>query len=160
MSGQSVVVGRSAIGRGVFAAQYFQPGQPILTFGGLVLSTSEMLALGPDRAYALQVGPVFVPSPDGLLPFPIPPEILTRTMSAGKERLEECARAVEGEPVLLEGRIDEALRQLVEARDAALVVIGSRGESGLRRLLFGSSAERIVRQLRCSVMVVPLNGGT
>ena len=57
MSGSSVVVGASAIGRGVFAAQYFQPGQPILTFGGPVLTTPEMLALGPDRAYALQVGP-------------------------------------------------------------------------------------------------------
>ena len=57
MSGPSVVVGASAIGRGVFAAQYFQPGQPILTFGGPVLTTPEMLALGPDRAYALQVGP-------------------------------------------------------------------------------------------------------
>jgi uncharacterized protein len=57
MSGPSVVVGRSAIGRGVFAAQYFQPGQPVLAFGGPVLTTGEMLALGPDRAYALQVGP-------------------------------------------------------------------------------------------------------
>ena len=57
MSGPSVVVGASAIGRGVFAAQYFQPGQPILTFGGPVLTTPAMLALGPDRAYALQVGP-------------------------------------------------------------------------------------------------------
>jgi uncharacterized protein len=56
MSGPPVVVGRSAIGRGVFAAQYFQPGQPILTFGGPVLTASEVLALGPDRAYALQVG--------------------------------------------------------------------------------------------------------
>jgi hypothetical protein len=56
MSGQSVVVGRSALGRGVFAAQRFQPGQPILTFGGPVLATPEMLALGPDRAYALQIG--------------------------------------------------------------------------------------------------------
>ena len=57
MSGQSVVVGRSAIGRGVFAAQHFQPGQPILTIGGPVLAAPEMLALGPDRAYALQIGP-------------------------------------------------------------------------------------------------------
>ena len=56
MSGPSVVVGASAIGRGVFAAQYFQPGQPILKFGGPVLTASEVLALGPDRAYALQVG--------------------------------------------------------------------------------------------------------
>ena len=53
----TVVVGRSALGQGVFAVQHFQPGQPILTFGGPALATPEMLALGPDRAYALQVGP-------------------------------------------------------------------------------------------------------
>jgi hypothetical protein len=57
MSGPSVVVGRSAIGRGVFAVQHFQPGQPILTFGGSVLTMPEMLAVGHDRACALQVGP-------------------------------------------------------------------------------------------------------
>lgn len=56
MSGPSLMVGRSAIGRGVFAGQYFQPGQPILTFGGRVLTRSEMLALGPDRVYALPIG--------------------------------------------------------------------------------------------------------
>jgi hypothetical protein len=56
MSGQTVVVGRSAIGRGVFAGRYFEPGEPILTLGGPVLAAPELLALGPDRAYALQIG--------------------------------------------------------------------------------------------------------
>lgn len=55
MTGHSVVVGRSAFGRGVFAARYFEPGQPILTFEGPVLGPPEMLALGPDRVYALQI---------------------------------------------------------------------------------------------------------
>lgn len=57
MSGSTVVVGRSALGRGVFASRHVEPGQPIFTFAGPVLRTPEMLALGPDRAYALQVGP-------------------------------------------------------------------------------------------------------
>jgi hypothetical protein len=56
MSGQNLVVGHSAIGRGVFAGRYFEPGQPILTFDGPVLAAPEVLALGPDRAYALQIG--------------------------------------------------------------------------------------------------------
>ena len=56
MSGPAVSVGPSAFGRGTFAAQHFQPGQRILTFDGPVLSTREMLALGPDRAFALQIG--------------------------------------------------------------------------------------------------------
>ena len=56
MSGPAVTVGHSAIGRGVFAAQPFQPGQRILAFEGPVLARPEMLALGLDGAYALQVG--------------------------------------------------------------------------------------------------------
>ena len=63
MSGPAVSVGHSAIGRGVFAAQHFQPGQRILSFDGPMLSTPEMLALGPDRAFApdqsaFDLGPV------------------------------------------------------------------------------------------------------
>jgi uncharacterized protein len=57
MTGSTLTVGRSALGRGVFAARHLQPGQTILTFAGPVLAASEMLALGPDRVYALQVGP-------------------------------------------------------------------------------------------------------
>jgi uncharacterized protein len=52
----TVTVGRSAIGRGVFAAQHLQPGQTILGFEGRVLTTPETIALGPDRIFALQVG--------------------------------------------------------------------------------------------------------
>jgi hypothetical protein len=56
MSGSAVVVGRSALGRGVFAARPFHPGETILTLAGPVLVASEVLALGPDGIYALQVG--------------------------------------------------------------------------------------------------------
>lgn len=56
MSGPAISVGHSAIGRGVFAARHFQPGQRILTFEGSVLTAPEVLALGPDRAYALPIG--------------------------------------------------------------------------------------------------------
>lgn len=56
MSGSAVVVRQGAIGRGVFAARGFQPGEAILRLAGPVLDPSEVHALGPDRAYALQIG--------------------------------------------------------------------------------------------------------
>jgi hypothetical protein len=56
MSGSAVVVRQGAIGRGVFAARGFQPGEAILRLAGPVLDPAEVLALGPDRAYALQIG--------------------------------------------------------------------------------------------------------
>jgi uncharacterized protein len=40
----------------VFAIQSFRPGQAILVLTGPVLDHAEVLALGGDRAYALQIG--------------------------------------------------------------------------------------------------------
>lgn len=53
----TVEVGSSAFGRGLFASQPFHPGQPILAFTGPVLDHDEVLALGEDQAFALQIGP-------------------------------------------------------------------------------------------------------
>ena len=38
--------------------------------------------------------------------------------------------------------------------DADLVVVGSRGESVLRRMVIGSTASRLLRKSRCPVLVV------
>lgn len=57
MSSSLVSVGGSEVGRGVFAAQALQPGQPILVFTGPVLHHDEVMAPGGGRAYAVQIGP-------------------------------------------------------------------------------------------------------
>jgi len=54
----------------------------------------------------------------------------------------------------------EVPREIVaqaEATHAELIVIGSHGRSGVRRLLLGSIAEQVLRMARCPVMVVPRN---
>jgi nucleotide-binding universal stress UspA family protein len=51
-----------------------------------------------------------------------------------------------------------AAHQLVEAAadwDADLIVVGSRGQSGLERLLVGSVARAVLYHAACSVLVVP-----
>jgi hypothetical protein len=53
----SVEVGPCAFGLGLHARRPFQPGQSILAFQGPVLNHDEILALGQDQAYALQIGP-------------------------------------------------------------------------------------------------------
>jgi len=57
MSPSTIEVGRSPLGHGVFATRAFQPGQPILVFNGPVLDYAEVLSLGGEGAYALQIGP-------------------------------------------------------------------------------------------------------
>lgn len=56
------------------------------------------------------------------------------------------------EHVLTEGRPTEAILQLAKDARADLIVIGTHGLTGLRRLLLGSVAEQLVRQAPCPVL--------
>jgi nucleotide-binding universal stress UspA family protein len=53
-----------------------------------------------------------------------------------------------------EGPASAVILAHAEENRADLVVIGSHGRTGLKRLLIGSSAERIIRHAPCSVLVV------
>ena len=50
----------------------------------------------------------------------------------------------------------EEILNKAEELGVSLVVIGTHGRSGLDRLLFGSTAERVVRQAKCPVLSVRL----
>ncbi len=45
-----------------------------------------------------------------------------------------------------------------EEREVDLIVLGTHGHSGLRRLLIGSQAERVVRLAKCQVLTVKPDG--
>ncbi len=55
--------------------------------------------------------------------------------------------------------IREALLEHVGAVHADLVVLGTRGKTGLRELLIGTTAEKIVQHAPCSILAVKPNGG-
>jgi len=67
-------------------------------------------------------------------------------------RLEAEVRVVEGQPASI---LVDAARDL----PAQLVVVGTRGKTGLSRLALGSVAEAVVRSAPCSVLVVRLSEG-
>lgn len=54
-----------------------------------------------------------------------------------------------------EGNISDVLLQLVKKHSIDLLVIGTRGHRGVKRLLVGSVAEKIFRQATCPVLIVP-----
>lgn len=54
--------------------------------------------------------------------------------------------------------IREAILQHVEECHASLVVLGTRGKSGLRELLIGTTAETIVQHAPCSILAVKPDG--
>jgi nucleotide-binding universal stress UspA family protein len=56
------------------------------------------------------------------------------------------------------GRPDEEIVTLGEEMDAGLIVMGSRGLGGIRRVLMGSVSDSVVRHAHCPVLVVRRKG--
>jgi nucleotide-binding universal stress UspA family protein len=61
------------------------------------------------------------------------------------------------EPHLIEGEASEALEKFIREHEIDLVVLGSRGDTGISRLFEGSMAEEVFRTAQCPVMVVGPN---
>ena len=74
--------------------------------------------------------------------------------------VEEQANGMRGEGTktveshLLLGRPDAAIVWLAEELGAGLLLVGSRGLGGIRRVLIGSVSDSVVRHAHCSVMVI------
>lgn len=79
--------------------------------------------------------------------------------AGGQELLDTAAAAIPIHPhplkFLREGTSWEEVVQSAREWPADLIVVGTHGRSGLRRLLFGSTAEGVVRHAPVPVVVVP-----
>ncbi|MEF8796166.1 MAG: universal stress protein [Salinivenus sp.] len=52
------------------------------------------------------------------------------------------------------GRADSEIIELAEGLGADLILLGSRGQNTIERIVLGSDSESVVRYAPCSVMVV------
>src|SRR5690606_9641921 len=84
-----------------------------------------------------------------------------------EEQLAKSVGALRERGLTVESRVmaEPATTAVLEAAsdlDADLIVVGTRGATGLKRLLLGSTAARIVREAPCPVLSVPTppEGGT
>ena len=86
------------------------------------------------------------------------PEIQDEVRAAAASRLKQALESAggEGEARVLDGSPATAIVQTAEDLPAELVVVGTRGRTGLSRLALGSVAERVIRAAGCSVLVVRL----
>jgi nucleotide-binding universal stress UspA family protein len=66
---------------------------------------------------------------------------------------EECA-GIKLEEVIVHGDAAAEIVRVAAEREVDLIVISSHGRTGLGRIIFGSTAEAIVRHARCPVLVV------
>ena len=61
---------------------------------------------------------------------------------------------VEYDKVIREGQPHEEILKSVKELDIGLLVMGSVGRTGVARILLGSVAEKVARQMPCSIMTV------
>lgn len=114
--------------------------------------------------HAVDLGPATVASV-ALAPFggfaALPGSVMAQARMLAEERIRAALGAdapeAEVEVEVAVGSPAHAVAKLAEERGAALVVLGTRGRTGLSRLLLGSTAERLLRGLPCSVLVVRLH---
>lgn len=64
------------------------------------------------------------------------------------------AQGVEPEIVLLHGRPAEEIIRAVQKGDADLMVVGSRGLNALQQFAIGSVSHKIIKHVKCPVLVV------
>jgi universal stress protein A len=93
------------------------------------------------------------------------PELLQDTLSALEQDLAAARAAAleKGAPrvdtLLLEGSAWHRIVDAARERGADLVIVGTHGRTGLRHVLLGSVAEKVVRHAPCSVLVVRRDHG-
>jgi nucleotide-binding universal stress UspA family protein len=107
-----------------------------------------------EAAYLGTAGlPVIVPGP------PVEESVVQDLESAARQRLTGAltTAGADGEVIVSRRRPASGIVDEAVASGASLIVVGSRGRTGLARLALGSTAEDIVRHAPCSVLVVPLH---
>jgi nucleotide-binding universal stress UspA family protein len=83
---------------------------------------------------------------------------MEKTAKADLEKcfIEEMRACKDVEHVVLKGTPYEEISRFAEENKIDLIVIGTHGRKGLDRMLFGSTAEQVVRHAPCPVLTVRL----
>jgi nucleotide-binding universal stress UspA family protein len=93
----------------------------------------------------------------GLIPMPVDPadykKIATTAVDSALAQVAESVNGVSVTPVIRQGQAAEVL--VDEAKDAELLVVGSRGLGGFRGLLLGSVSQQCAHHAPCPTVVVP-----
>lgn len=107
------------------------------------------------------VSGMVLPGLTGGMPIPpLPPDLISQSQSSARQELEEAlaTRGAAGETIVIQvERPAAGIVALAQEVATALVVVGTRGRTGLTRLALGSVAEDVIDLAPCSVLVVPLD---
>lgn len=103
--------------------------------------------------------------PPGMNPeYPVNQVYLGELMKSGAKQLVELKTRASARGIPVHTRIAtgipcEEILAAVKAEDSDVVIVGTKGKSGLAHVLLGSTAERVVRTSPCPVLVVRTEAG-
>ena len=83
-------------------------------------------------------------------------ELLQRAQRAAEDLLDHTVAELGltgAETVILGGDAGHAICDLAESLPASIIVLGTRGNGGLRRAVMGSTSDHVVRHAPCPVLV-------
>ena len=111
------------------------------------------------RSYGAKVYGVHVNAPENYAA--LAPEAWSAMAQAAEKEtrehvqcLNEQLDGVEHEVLMGQGNIWEAISNVIKQKEIDLIVVGTRGRTGLGKALLGSVAEQILRQAPCPVLTV------
>jgi nucleotide-binding universal stress UspA family protein len=100
--------------------------------------------------------PVTVATPEQVV---IPRDFWASVRDAASAKLDAAREKVQGEGIEAEGHLTEmapapAIKAAAEKLEVDVIVMGTRGNTGLKHVLLGSVAERTLRAAPCPVLTV------
>jgi nucleotide-binding universal stress UspA family protein len=107
-----------------------------------------------EGAYAAGAG-----LPGGIAEWPLSQSVVDQLEATARERLTTALAEtnIVAEAVVVRISPASGILQAAESVATALIVVGTRGRTGLTRLALGSVAESVITRAPCSVLVVPLH---
>jgi nucleotide-binding universal stress UspA family protein len=120
----------------------------------------------PDQLQvpAYTYGPMYT-LPDGFVSPPLGDIEMARELCADKYKQEHHAlmtlsgqmrkAGADAQAMLLKGNAAALILEQAENLDVDMIVIGSHGHGVLRKMLFGSVTEAVLRDALCNVLIVP-----
>jgi len=86
----------------------------------------------------------------------LPPDLQTQSIETAQDRIADlmASRTVPWEAVVATGPPADEISRVVAERNIDLAISATHGRTGLKRFVLGSVTERLMRSLRCPLLVV------
>ncbi len=152
-----VLMARAAAGGSVLAATDLS--EPSLPAVAAAAQEADRLQAPLVVLHVLEILPLSAAEFGFAAPFPAPSQVEAwREQARGELRAGLAGLGLDLDGQLLEGHPASLIVETARRLPARLVVVGTRGRTGLSRLALGSVAEGVLRSAPCSVLVVRLSG--